>query len=166
MQARGEVVGHDREGVRRQMRGRLQCRADIPPMDNEFKEASVGHGVHGDKAARMIAGLVPIVRSEGDDTLMELVPGLTKHGQQVVAKTLAERDGALGGRRRPLPPFLPREGFEDVGRWEPCRKGRGIPPQATSDAVRVPMPYRAQMRHDIPDVPAGTGAGLRPGVRW
>src|SRR5713101_3247778 len=100
MQARCEVVGQDREGVRRKMRGRLQCSADIPAMDGEFKDASVDHGVYRDNAARMIAGLVPIVRGEGDDTLVELVPGLTKHGQQVVAKTLAERDGSLGERRR------------------------------------------------------------------
>src|SRR5215471_3836314 len=166
MQARGEIVGHDREGVRRQMRGRLQCGADIPAMDGEFKDARVDHGVHRKNATRMIAGLVPIMRGEGDDTLMELVPGVTKCGHQVVAKTLAERDGALGERRRPLPPFLPREGFDEVGRWETCWRGRGIPPQSTGDAVRIRMRYRAQMRHDIPEVPEGTGAGLRPGVRW
>src|SRR5262245_46769294 len=93
MQARGEVVGHDREGVRRQMRGRLQGRADIPAMDGEFKDARVDHSVHRDQAARMIAGLVPLVRGEGDNTMMELVPGVPKHGHQVVAKTRAERDG-------------------------------------------------------------------------
>ena len=95
---------------------------------------------------------------------MELAPGLTKYGHQVVAKTLAERDGALGERRRPLPPFLPREGLENVGRWETCRR-RGIPPQSTGNAVSVPICYPAQMRHDITDVPEGTGAGLRPSVR-
>src|SRR5215510_7767945 len=145
------------------MRGWLQCRADIPAMDGEFKDARVDHGVHRDNATRMIAGLVPIVRGEGDDTLMELLPGVTKHGHQVVAKTLAERDGSLGERRRPLPPFLPREGFEEVGRWETCRRGRGIPTQSTGDAVRIPIRDSAHMRHDITDVPEGTGAGLRPG---
>src|SRR5262245_12366185 len=135
-------------------------------MDGEFKDARVDHGVHRNNATRMIAGLVPLVRGEGADTLMELVPGMAEPGQQVIAKTLAERDGALGERRRPLPPFLPREGCEEVGRWETCRRGRGIPPQATGDAVCVPMRYPTQMRHNITDVPEGTGAGLRPGVRW
>jgi len=87
-------------------------------MDGEFKEASVGHSMHRDNTARMIAGLVPIMRGEGDDTLLAVVPGLTKYGHQVVAKTRAERDGALGERRCPLPPFLPRECCEEVWCWK------------------------------------------------
>ena len=76
-------------------------------MDGEFKEASMGHGVHGNSAARMIAGLVPIVRGEGGKKMWEEIPGVAELRQQIVAKTRAESDSSLGEHRRPLPPFLP-----------------------------------------------------------
>src|SRR5262249_26172473 len=156
MRACGEEIEHGCECVRGERRGRLQGGADIPPMDGEFKKASVGHGVHRDKATRMIAGLVPLVGTEGGKKMREGVRGVAERRQQIVAKPRAESDGSLGERRRPLPPFLPREGLENVGRWETCRR-RGIPPQSTGNAVSVPICYPAQMRHDITDVPEGTG---------
>jgi hypothetical protein len=107
MRACGEEIEQGGECVRGERCRRLQGGADIPPMDGEFKEASVGHGVYGDNAARMIARLVPLVRSEGGKKRREAVPGVAELRQQIVAKPRAERDGALGERRRPLPPFLP-----------------------------------------------------------
>src|SRR5215471_4446429 len=125
MRAFGEEIENGCECVRRERRGRLQCGADIPTMDGEFKDASVGEGVHGDNAPTMIAGLVPILRGEGGDKLMELVPGMAELGQQVIAKTLSKRDGSLCEPHRPLPPFLLRECLEVAWSREAFR-GRGI----------------------------------------
>src|SRR6266571_2367567 len=100
MRAFSEEIEQGGECVREERCRRLQGGADIPPMDGEFKEASVGHGMHGDNAARMIAGLVPIVRGEGGKKRREEVPGVAELRQQIVAKTRAERDGSLGERRR------------------------------------------------------------------
>src|SRR5207244_1709723 len=95
MRAFGEEIEHGGECLRGERRGRLQCGADIPAMDGEFKETSVSQRVHGDNAHTMIAGFVPILRVEGDEKMMELVPGLTEHGRQVVAKTPSVRDRSL-----------------------------------------------------------------------
>jgi hypothetical protein len=56
--------------------------------------------------------------------------------------------------------------FEDI--WiRTAFKGRGVPPQCTGNvAPSVRIRRRGKMRHDITDFPAGTGAGLRPGVLW
>src|SRR5712691_2450336 len=147
------------------MRGRLKCGADIPAMDGEFKGSSVDQRAHGDNAPTMIAWFVPILSAEGGDKLIEVVPGLAKHGQQVVAKTLSKSDGSLCEPRRVLPPFLLRVCLEDVWRWAAFR-GRGILPQCTGDVARVIISHPAQMRHDITDSPECTGAGLGPGVLW
>src|SRR5262249_4973015 len=60
MGACGEEIEEGGEYVRGQRRRRLEGRADIPPMESEFKEASMSHGVHRDNAAGMIAGSVPL----------------------------------------------------------------------------------------------------------
>src|SRR5215510_7707584 len=165
MRACGEEIENGYERVRGERRGRLQCGADIPAMDGEFKETSVSQRVHGDNAHSMIAGFVPILCVEGDEKMMELLPGLTEHGRQVVAKTPSVRDRSLCGCHHPLPPFLLRVCFEEA--WiRGAFRGRGIPLQCTGDAVRVTINHRGKMRHDITDFPEGTGAGLGPGVRW
>src|SRR5262245_10628901 len=106
MRACGVEIEQGGERVRGERRGRLQGAADIPAVDDEFKEASVGHGMHGENAPPLITGLVPIVGGEGGEKMMELVPGLTEPGQQVMAKTLSKSDGSLCEPQRPLPPIL------------------------------------------------------------
>src|SRR5215813_11702674 len=125
MRAFGEEIENGCECVRGERRGRFKCGADIPTMYGEFKDASVREGVHGDNAHTMIAGFVPILRGEGDEQMMELVPGLTEHRRQVVARTLSVRDRSLCLPRSPLPPFLLRVCLEDVWRWATFR-GRDI----------------------------------------
>src|SRR5882672_2028471 len=140
MRAFGEEIENGCECVRGEMRGRLQCGADIPTMDGEFKDSSVDQGVYGDNAENMIAGFVPILCVEGDDKMMELVPGVAEPGQQVVAKTLSVRDGSLCSPYRRLPPFLLRECLEEMWRWETFR-GRGIVLQCTGDETRVSISH-------------------------
>ena len=64
-------------------------------MDGEVKDASVGQGVHGDNAERMIAGFEPILRGEGGDKMREGLPGLTELGHQVVARPLSASEKSL-----------------------------------------------------------------------
>ena len=45
-------------------------------------------------------------------------------------------------------------------------QGSRYPPQSPRDTVRVVVRREDEMRHDIADVPEGTGAGLGPGVLW
>jgi hypothetical protein len=151
--------------VRGEMGGRLQCGADIPAMDGEFKNTRVDQSVHGDNAPTMIAGFVPIVRVEGDDTLMELLPGLPEYGRQVVAEMPPASDDALCEPDLPLPPFLLRECLE-VAWSRDAFRGSSIPVPCTSDAVRVSLNPRDQMDHDITNFLQGTDTGLGPGVRW
>src|SRR4029453_3423811 len=106
MRACGKEIDNGCEYVRGEMRGRFKGGADIPAMDGEFKDASVDQGVHGDNAQSIIAGFVPILRVEGDEKMMELVPGLAEHRRQVVAKTLSVRVGSLCKPPRQLPSFL------------------------------------------------------------
>src|SRR5215831_11584919 len=106
MRAFGEEIENGCEYVRGKRRGRLQCGADIPAMDGEFKDASVDQRVHGDDAHTMIAGLVPIWRVESGDKMRERVPALTEPGQQVVARTPSASDGSLSRYHPSLPPFL------------------------------------------------------------
>src|SRR5215831_9137813 len=112
MQACCDVVGHDRQYVRRQMRGWLQCRADIPAMHGAFKDHPAHQGAHGKNAPTMIAGCLPLVRAETGDKVIEVVPGGAEHVQQLLTKTLSERDHALRRRRRQLLPFLLPDGME------------------------------------------------------
>src|SRR5215475_5237072 len=116
MRACSEEIEDGCEYVRSERRGRLQCGADIPTMDGEFKDASMRQGVHGDNAPPLIAGCVPIVRGEGDEKMMELVPGMAEPRQQVVARTPSASDGSLCEPHRPLPPFLLRECLPEVWR--------------------------------------------------
>src|SRR5712691_4937634 len=95
MRAFSEEIEDGCAYVRSERRGRLQCGADIPAMDGEFKDASMRQGVHGDNAPTLIAGFVPILRGEGGEKMMALVPGMTEPGQQVIAKTLSQSDGSL-----------------------------------------------------------------------
>src|SRR5215831_19228588 len=125
MQACCDVVGHDRQYVRRQMRGWLQCRADIPAMHGAFKDHPAHQGAHGNNAPTMIAGCLPLVRAETGDKVIEVLPGGAEHVQQLLTKTLSERDRSLCPRRRPLLPFLLRQ--EAAWLRATCR-GRGIPP--------------------------------------
>src|SRR5262247_3512959 len=106
MRAFGEEIKNGCERVRGERRGRLQGGADIPTMDSEFKHARMCQGVHRDNAQAMITGFVPILRVEGEKKMTELVPGLTEHGGQVVAKTLSVPHGTLGELQRPLPALL------------------------------------------------------------
>jgi hypothetical protein len=165
MRACSEEIEDGCEYIRSERRGRLQCGADIPAMDGEFKDASMRQGVHGDNAPTLIAGLVPILGGEGGEKMMELVPGMAEHGQQVIAKTLSQSDGSLYEPQRPLPPFLLRECLPDVWRWETFRR-RGLSLQSTGDAERETINPHGKMCHDIPDVPEGTGTGFGPGVLW
>ena len=57
MRALGEEVEKGGEDVRGEWHGRFQGRADIPAMDDKFKEARMGQGVRGNNAEHMIAGL-------------------------------------------------------------------------------------------------------------
>src|SRR5215510_6063282 len=143
------------------MRGWLQCRADIPAMHGAFKDHTAHQGAHGKNAPTMIAGCLPLVRAETGDKVIEVVPGGAEHVQQLLTKTLSERDRSLRPRRRPLLPFLLRQ--EAAWLRATCR-GRGIPPQSSRDTVCVVVRREDEMRHDITDVPEGTGAGLGPGV--
>src|SRR5215510_4680450 len=165
MRAFGEEIKNGCECIRGERRGRLQCGADIPAMDGEFKDASMRQGVHGDNAPTMIAGLVPLLWAEGGEQMREGVPGMAAPGQQVRAKTLSKSDGSRCEPQRPLPPFLLRECLPEVWRWEPCRR-RGLSLQSTGDAERETLNPHGQMRHDITDFPEGTGARRGPGVRW
>src|SRR2546425_10162227 len=163
MQACGEVFWYDRECVRREMRGRLKCSANIPVMDSELKDHPAHQGAHGNHAPTMIAGFGPLLRAETGDKLIEVAPGCAEHVQQLLAETLSERDSSLRCRRRSLLPFRRRGGHEGVSLRAACW-GRRIIPQATCDAVRVQMRRHDEMRHDITDCPEGTGAGRGPGV--
>src|SRR5215475_10652442 len=95
MRAFSEEIEDGCEYVRSERRGRLQGGADIPAMDGEFKDASMRQGVHGDHAPTVIAGFVPTLGGEGDEKMMELIPGMAESGQQVIAKTLSKSDGSL-----------------------------------------------------------------------
>ena len=106
IEAFGEKIEDGCEYVRGERRGRFQGGADIPAMDGEFKEASVSQGVRGDNAERMIAWLVPLVRTEGGDEMKEGLPGGAEHGHEVVTKTLAERELLLSHFPPSLPPLL------------------------------------------------------------
>src|SRR5437763_14020427 len=108
MQACGEVFWHHRECVRREMRGRLKGRADIPAMDGEFTDHFAHQGTYGNHAPTMIAGFAPLVRAETGDKVMEVGPGCAEHVQQLLAETLSERDRSLRRRRRSLLPFRRR----------------------------------------------------------
>src|SRR5215468_928557 len=163
MRTFGEEIEEGGEYIRGKRRGRGQCRADIPAMDGEFKEASMRQGVHGDNAERMIAGLVPILRGEGGEKMREGLPGLSEPGQQVVARTPSASEYSLSHCHPSLPPFLLRVCLPDVWRWGAFR-GRGISLQSTGDAERVRIRRPAKMCHDITDFPEGTGAGLGPSV--
>ena len=74
MQALCEVVGHDRECVRRKMRGRLQCGADIPAMDGAFKDHPAHQRAHGNNAPTMMTEGVPLVWAETGDKVIEWSP--------------------------------------------------------------------------------------------
>src|SRR5215475_12394325 len=125
MWAFGEEIENGWECFRREMRGRLQGRAHIPAMDGAFTDHRAHQGVHGKNAPTMIAGCVPLVRTETGDKVIEVVPSLTEHIQQIVAQALSERDLSLCVRPRPLLPFLLREGMEAAWLRATCR-GRGI----------------------------------------
>ena len=116
MQAIGEEVRHDGESFRRKMHGRLQCRADIPAMDGEFKDRDMHQGTHGQHASRMIAGCVPLVLAEASDEVIALVPHGAENLQQIVAQAISERNSALRPHRRSLLPFLLRGGVEAAWR--------------------------------------------------
>lgn len=161
MRAFGEEIENDGQGVRGKRRGRLQGGADIPAMAGECKEASVGEGMRGDHAERMKAGVVPFLGAEGGESMQEGGPGRAKHGHEVVAKTLAEREWSLSHLPPSLPSFLLRVRLPDVRRGDACT-GRGIALQATGDMARV------RLRHSIPDRPTGDrhwGGPRRPGAR-
>src|SRR5262249_13578438 len=165
MQALCDEVRYDGEGFRRQMRGRLAYRADIPTMAGEFRVSIVDEGAHGKHAPSIIAGCLPLVRAETSDQVIEVVPGLTEHIQQFLTETFSERDHSLRRRPRYLLPFLLRDDMEAA--WlRATFRGRGIPPQSPRDTVRVVVCLEDTVRHDITDFPEGTGAGLGPGVRW
>ena len=95
MRTFGEEIENGCECVRGERRGQLQCRADIPAMHGEFKDAGVDACVHRDNSERMMAGFVPIFRAQGGDKMREGVPALAEHRHEVVAKTLSVRDGSL-----------------------------------------------------------------------
>jgi hypothetical protein len=72
-------------------------------MHGAFKNHFAHQGAHG---TTMIAGGVPLVRAETGDQVIEVVPGLTEHVQQLLTETLSERDISLRRRCRHPLPFL------------------------------------------------------------
>ncbi len=109
-----EKIEKGSEGVRGERGRQCEGRANIPAMDDEFKETSVGQGVGRDHAERMIAGLVPRVGTKRGEDMQEGVPSGTERGHNVIAKTATERELLRSPFPPSLPPFLLREGLPEV----------------------------------------------------